>query len=74
MDNMPPWWFVYGIVGIIYMLMEHRTFEFDFSQATNGQMLLVALQQSIHYLRVAVAWPTYLVEDFLIYLSNREDV
>jgi hypothetical protein len=64
----------YGVVGILYMLVEHRCFEFDFSQATKGQMLLVALQQSIHYLRVAVAWPTYLVEDFLICLSNREDV
>lgn len=64
----------YGVAGGFYMILEHRCFDFDFSEATRGQMILVALQQTIHYFRVALLWPSYLVEDFLIYLSNREDV
>lgn len=65
---------IYGAIGLGYMYLEHKTFSYDFSEASQLDMFLVAAQQSVHFLRVAALWPTYLIEDVLIYVTNRRDM
>jgi hypothetical protein len=61
----------YATVGVIYAKLEDSCFEIDFSECSWGQMMMFQLQMMIHYARIVAVWPTYMVEDFLVYLTNR---
>lgn len=60
----------YVAIGILYVWLEHNTFEFDFSEFTRKDIIITVLQQVIHYLRVALMWPLYVLEDMLIFYDN----
>ena len=61
----------YALVGLIYMKWEHDCFEIDFSECSKGVIFWFIVQQIMHYGRIAAIWPTYMVEDFAIYATNR---
>lgn len=62
---------LYAIVGIIWVRLEHNTFQFDFTGMDTVNSMFTVTQQIIHYFRVMAVWPLYVAEDLLIYLDNR---
>lgn len=60
----------YVLCGLIYMKWEHDCFELDFKDCNKWVIFWFTVQQAIHYLRIAAIWPTYMIEDFAIYMTN----
>ena len=58
-------------IGLIYMKWEHDCFEIDFSECTKGMVFWFIVQQICHYSRIAATWPSYVVEDLAVYMTNR---
>ena len=61
---------LYLVLGMVYVFGEHRSLSYDLESLSRKELTITILQQMIHYFRVAVTWPLYLVEDFLIWLDN----
>lgn len=61
----------YAVCGLIYMKWEHDCFDIDFEDCSKAIIFWFIVQQTVHYLRIAALWPTYAVEDFAIYMTNR---
>lgn len=61
---------IYLIVGMIWVKLEHDTFDFDFGDLSGRETAITVAQQANHYLRVLVCWPLYVIEDFLLWLDN----
>jgi len=62
---------IYLIIGILYVYLEHKTFDFNFEGMSGFVIFLNILQQITHYLRVFVAWPFYMIEDMILFMLNR---
>lgn len=67
------WLYVYVAASIIMTAVEHYSYEFDFEDMTGREVVLTLLQQTLHYTRYFLTWPLYVLEDIVIWVSNRED-
>lgn len=45
---------------------------FDISQVAEG-CFLTAFEKSLLFVRIVLSWPTYIVEDFLLWMERDED-
>ena len=61
----------YVLIGLIYTKWEHDCFEIDFSECSPGVVFWFIVQQICHYGRITATWPSYAVEDFAVYMTNR---
>jgi hypothetical protein len=61
----------YLIFGLVSVKLEHETFAFDFKDLSRRESIIAVLQQSVHYIRIMLVWPLYVVEDWLIYFDNK---
>jgi hypothetical protein len=57
-------------IGFFWVYLEHRTIEWDYEGMKPGEIVLGVLQQVVHYTRVCITWPSYVIEDFLVWASN----
>jgi len=60
---------IYLGIGLLLVLLEHRMMADHEEEPSSFIKCLGLLQLVIHYFRLMVVWPTYLLEDGLIYLS-----
>ena len=61
----------YALAGVIYVKLEDDCYEVDFSECSPLVKYAFIAQMIIHYFRIALVWPTYMIEDFLVYVTNR---
>lgn len=62
---------LYVAFGFLWVKLEHDTIEWDFENMKTGEIILGILQQTVHYTRVCAVWPTYVVEDFIVWAMNQ---
>ena len=62
---------LYLILGVFFTIIEHRSYEYDFTGFTNSELVCSVLQQLIHYSRYIFTYPWYLLEDIVVYIDNR---
>lgn len=62
----------YIIVGLIFIIFEHFSFDWNFEGMSAYKAGLNVALQVVHYTRCLIVWPWYVVEDFLVFLSNRD--
>lgn len=62
--------YVYFMIGAFFTILEHYSYEFDFSDMSKTKIGLNIMQQLLHYTRYLLTWPLYLLEDLTIMLSN----
>jgi hypothetical protein len=60
--------------GMLWMITEHYTMDVDLDEMTPRERKFAICQQIVHYARGVFVWPFYLVEDFLLWLENREEI
>ena len=60
----------YALIGVIYVKLEDDCYEVDFSECSPLVKYAFIGQMVIHYFRIALVWPTYMIEDFLVYVTN----
>jgi hypothetical protein len=65
---------VYIAIGLFVAYLEHRLVDdgSEWEQSTSAK-LLGAVQLVIHYSRLTLTWPWYLLEEWVIKASNREE-
>ncbi len=61
----------YIACGMAYVWAEHRTYEYDYEKMPKLYLSLNIAQQLVHYTRVALTYPLYIVEDMIIYMMNK---
>ena len=61
----------YALIGIIYVKLEDGCYEVDFEGCSTLVRSAFIGQMIVHYFRIALVWPTYMIEDFLVYITNR---
>ena len=61
----------YAIAGMIFTIIEHYSYDWDFNGMSRTKIVLNILHQLIHYSRCIIVWPWYLVEDLLIIYDNK---
>lgn len=65
---------LYIIVGIFFVILEHRCYEWSELDDMNlRSRSLNIIQQFIHYSRYVLTWPWYLLEDFVMWLDDIEE-
>ncbi len=60
----------YALAGLIYTKLEDGCYEFDFTDCTRLQIAMFQLQMVVHYFRIVLTWPLYLIEDITVFVSN----
>lgn len=63
---------VYAALGTIFIIVEHNSYDWDFNGMKPSKIILNMVHQLVHYSRCMIVWPWYLVEDFLLYIDNRD--
>ena len=68
---MTPFILFYLVMGMVYVKLEHDLFDED-PDGDAFDIFLAVAHQVVHYARIMITWPLYLLEDSLIWLgSNR---
>ena len=61
----------YALIGLIYVKLEDSCYDVDFSECSRLVTAAFIGQMFMHYLRIVLVWPTYLIEGILVYITNR---
>jgi len=61
---------IYLALGFLWVKLEHDTIDWNYENMKPGEIVLGILQQIVHYTRVCLTWPSYMIEDFLVWASN----
>ena len=67
-------WVAYGFIGLIWVWLEHKTFDIGFEDCSPREAIITVSIQTTHYLKVFLLWPLYIIEDFLLYLASKEEI
>ena len=63
--------YLYAVLGIYYILIEPKMYLYeDFKEIDKTEVLIATIQTFIHYIRIGLVWPLYVIEDILIDISN----
>ena len=66
---MTPFILFYLIIGMVYVKLEHDLLDED-ADGDALDIFFTVAHQVLHYARIMITWPLYLLEDSLIWLEN----
>lgn len=62
---------LYALAGLFFVVLESRVNPTDYSEMGRLEALCVMGAVMVHYFRLTVTYPSYLLEDVLLWASNR---